>query len=73
MEVGRNLGIQVPAFPENRHSAHEERTAAQIGGVYVEAVWILTIGSMYPLRQAGAPSSDKQTDSGGFDSDRNSY
>jgi hypothetical protein len=47
LEIHRGLGVQVPAFPENRHSAHEERTAAQIGGMDFEVVWILTAGSMY--------------------------
>jgi hypothetical protein len=47
LEIHRGLGVQVPAFPKNRHSAHEERTAAQIGGMDFEVVWILTAGSMY--------------------------
>jgi hypothetical protein len=31
LEIHRGLGIQVPTFPENRHSAYEERTRRKLG------------------------------------------
>ena len=41
LEIHRGLGVKVPAFPENRHPAYEERTAAQIGGIHSPTVWLL--------------------------------
>jgi hypothetical protein len=41
LEIHRGLGVQVPAFPENRHPAHEERTTAQVGRIYSPIVWLL--------------------------------
>jgi hypothetical protein len=43
LEIYRGLGVQVPNFPENRHPAHEDWTAAQVGGVGFPVVWILAM------------------------------
>jgi hypothetical protein len=43
LEIHRGLGVKVPAFPENRHPAYEERTAAQIGGIHSPTVWVLSM------------------------------
>jgi hypothetical protein len=41
LAIRRGLGVQVPAFPENWHPAHQERRAAQIGGSHTPIVWVL--------------------------------
>jgi hypothetical protein len=41
LEIYRGLGIQVPTFPENRHSAYEEWPTTQIGGMDFSVVRIL--------------------------------
>jgi hypothetical protein len=41
LEIHRGLGVQVPAFPENRHPADEERTPAQVGSIHFPTAWIL--------------------------------
>jgi hypothetical protein len=43
LEVSRSLCSQVPNFPENRHPAYQERTAAQVGGMDFPVVWILAM------------------------------
>jgi hypothetical protein len=43
LEIHRGLGVQVSAFPKNRPPADEERTAAQVGGVHFQAVWLLAM------------------------------
>lgn len=44
LEIHWGLGIQVPAFPDNRYSAYEERPTTQIGGVDFPLVWLLISG-----------------------------
>jgi hypothetical protein len=41
LEIHGGLGAQVPDFPRNRHSADEERTAAQVGGAHSQVSGIV--------------------------------
>jgi len=49
MEVSRSLRIQVESFQNNRHSSDERRTAAEIGSIHSQAVWLIE-GALHVAR-----------------------